>query len=243
MSLLVFSFSVYSQNNSSSQNAVQETNAASTIEANLESTGTNNNLTEEMPLLDELPETSQSSQSKKNDFSESQSPFLGIGAFIRMIIVLIIVLVIIFVLFSYLKKSMGITPNNDTDPFLRKVASLSLSPGKSIHVVTILDNAYLVGVTDNAVNLIGQISDKELVEAMNVYADKHDGSRKPKNFEEVLSLFMPNGFKMTQKENLKNKNQKGSLYEDSEDFAKNMFKKQHDRLNSLNSENEHDNKL
>ena len=43
--------------------------------------------------------------------------------------------------------------------------------------------------------------------------------------------------------NLKNKNQKGSLYEDSEDFAKNMFKKQHDRLNSLNSENEHDNKL
>ncbi|MCR5606970.1 MAG: flagellar biosynthetic protein FliO, partial [Treponema sp.] len=180
MSLLVFSFSVYSQDNTSSQDSVQ-----STV---VESADTNK-ITEEMPLLDEMPEASKSpSQVEKADFSESQSPFLGIGAFIRMIIVLIIVLVIIFVLFSYLKKSMGITSNNDTDPFLRKVASLSLAPGKSIHVVTILDNAYLVGVTENAVNLIGQISDKELVEAMNVYADKHDGNRKPKNFEEVLSL-------------------------------------------------------
>ena len=147
----------------------------------------------------------------------------GLGIFVRMIVVLALVIVIICAIFAFMRKTM--TASNDDDPFLRKVSSVSLSPGRSVQVVTLLDKAYLVGVSENAVNLIGEVTDKELVDAMNVYADKTSKMRKPRNFNEVLSLFMPNGFRMksTAKE-------ESSVYGDLGSETQDMLKRRYEKL-------------
>ena len=85
----------------------------------------------------------------------------------------------------------GINPDANDDPFLRQVSSVSLGNGKSVQVVTLIDNAYILGVSDSSVNLIGELKDKELIEAMNLYADKKEKTKKARNFEDVLAIFMP----------------------------------------------------
>lgn len=113
----------------------------------------------------------------------------GVFVFLRMILVLAIVVGAIYVIFRFFKKT--VNPSGDKDPFLRKVSSVPLAVGKSVQIVTLIDKAYIIGVSDNGVNLIEKIDDKELINAMNLYADKMDNTAKPKNFAEVLELFMP----------------------------------------------------
>ncbi|AEE17021.1 hypothetical protein Trebr_1598 [Treponema brennaborense DSM 12168] len=107
--------------------------------------------------------------------------------FVRMILVLAAVIACIYGIVFLLKK--GMTPAQKTDPYLKKVASLTLAPGKFAYVVTLNSHAYLIGVTDSAVNLIGEIDDKELVDAMNLHAESEPAGAKPKDFASVLDLF------------------------------------------------------
>ena len=118
----------------------------------------------------------------------------GIGIYVRMIVMLLIVIALIYAVFRFLKASGKVSVLND-DTFLRKVSSLSLGNGKSVQIVTLIDTAFLIGVTDNSINLISEIKDKELIDALNLYADKHDNTARPKNFADVLSLFMPSSKK------------------------------------------------
>lgn len=106
--------------------------------------------------------------------------------FIRMIVVLIFVIVCIYALVFLLKK--GFAPKNEQTPFLKKAASLNLAPGKSVHIVLVPDKAWLVGVSDSSVNLIGEITDKELIDRIALEAEK-EISAKPKDFAEILAAF------------------------------------------------------
>lgn len=114
----------------------------------------------------------------------------SIWLFIRMILVLAVVIALVYVVLRVMKKT-SVVGDTD-DPFLRRVCSLSLGQGKSVQVVTVLQHAYLVGVTDAGINLIGEIRDKELVDSMNLFADKNGQIKKPRTFSDVLELFMPN---------------------------------------------------
>ncbi len=118
---------------------------------------------------------------------------LGIGVFFRMILVLLIVVGLIYGVFWFIKhKSNAVKTEDD---FLRRVAYINLAPGKSVEVVTLIDKAYLVGVTDSQINLLGEINDKELIQAMNLQADKNQKTSKPVNFSELLDMFTVKGKK------------------------------------------------
>ncbi len=128
--------------------------------------------------------------------TESQSSSVrqgaGIGIFVRMVVVLALVVGLIYLFFYFAKRNMGL-PFAGSDTFLRRVATLPVGQNKSVQIVTLVDKAYMLGISDNAVNLLAEITDKELIHAMNLYADKHDNANRPKNFAEVLDLFMPGG--------------------------------------------------
>ena len=64
-----------------------------------------------------------------------------------------------------------------------------------MEVVTLIDKAYIVGVTDSQINLLGEINDKELIQAMNLQADKNQKTSKPVNFSELLDMFTVKGKK------------------------------------------------
>jgi len=111
---------------------------------------------------------------------------------LRMILFLAVVVACIFLVFRFMKKTMA-TPDND-DIFMRIVSSVNISPSKSVQIVTLTDKyAFLIGVSDDSVNLISQIDDPELIQAMNLYSDKQKKKNKPKNFADILDIFMPNG--------------------------------------------------
>nr|WP_246428868.1 flagellar biosynthetic protein FliO [Treponema rectale] len=77
------------------------------------------------------------------------------------------------------------------DPFLRNVSSISLGLGKSVQIITLIDKAYIVGVSESGVSLIDKIDDRELINAMNLYNDKHADVKKPRSFAEILDIFLP----------------------------------------------------
>lgn len=120
----------------------------------------------------------------------------GVWFFVRTILVLLLVLALIWGFFMFLKKISGTTTSSD--PYLKKVASLTLSPGKFVHVITLNSRAYLVGVADNSVNLIAEIDDKELVDAMNLNAPQGADDKRPMDFSSILGKFVnTNGQKYT----------------------------------------------
>jgi flagellar protein FliO/FliZ len=141
--------------------------------------------------------------------------------FVRMILVLAVVIACIYGVLWLMKRNTGRV--NNTDQFLRVVSSVTLSPGKSVQIVSLLDErAYIIGVTDNAVNLIGEVTDKETIDAMNLYADKQANTKKPRNFNDILSIFMPNG----------PREKNGNVFSGAGDKASELLKQQRDRLNS-----------
>lgn len=168
--LLTFVDGAFAQNSLSfSQQGITENSAVSVSEV------------DENLISLASPETSQTASG-----SGGSSFFL----IIKMIFVLAVVIVMIYGVLWFLKKT-NATEKND-DVFLRQVASVNVAPGKSVQVVTLTDkHAFLIGVSDNSVNLISKIDDIELVQAMNLYADRKENTKKPRSFAEVLDLFMP----------------------------------------------------
>lgn len=148
------------------------------------------------------------------------------GLFIRMILALAVVAGIVYVIFYFLKRTTR--ASNDSDPFLRRVSQISLSPGKSVQVVTLQDNAFLIGVSDDSISLIGKIEDKELINAMNLYADKNQKVSKPRSFREILDMFMPGS----------SKEPEDNIYSQQASSSENAIRRQRERLNSEISENE-----
>ena len=153
--------------------------------------------------------------------ASSERPASTLWLFIRMILVLAVVVACVYAVVYLMKRSMN-KDVGDGDQFLRVVSSVSIAPGKSVHVVSLLDDkAYLIGVTDNAVNLIGEVTDKETIHAMNLYADTRQNVKRPRNFGDILSIFMPDGSARGK-----------SVFSGDGDKARDMLRTQRSRLDS-----------
>lgn len=136
----------------------------------------------EAQYLIQTPDNAQDSAAEQDQPS-------SVWLFVRMVLVLALVVGCIYLVVFFMKKSMRSA--SSSDPYLKVVASLSLSPGKSLCVVTLNSAAYLVGVTDSSVNLVAEVQDKELIDAMNLNADRNSAPSKPRDFASVLRLFNP----------------------------------------------------
>lgn len=144
-------------------------------------TETENTITEESILLtDEVTADSQPASSYKGPST--------IGMFIRMIIVLIIVVGLIYGVLWFIKKKTNVIKTDDE--YLRRAAYINIAPGKSIEVITLIDKAYLIGVTEDNITMLGEIHDDELIKAMNLSADKKNNTKKPATFADVLDMFL-----------------------------------------------------
>ncbi len=113
------------------------------------------------------------------------------GMIIKMVVVLALVVAALYGILRFFKKRNSNTQSDDD--FMRRVSSLSFAPGKSVEIVTLVDRAFMLGVTESSINLITEITDKEMISAMNLNFDKKKNTKKPMNFSDVLDMFMPNG--------------------------------------------------
>lgn len=192
---------------------------------------TSNESTQNTPVTENtVVDTGKADQISENTIIKSTSGGNGVWVFFKMILVLAIIIALIWLVFRFLKKSTQ--PGGKDDPFMRKVSSIALGPGKTVQIVTLIDKAFLIGVSDNGVNLISEIDDKELIDAMNLYADKNANTKKSRSFADVLDIFMPNG----PRNKSASKNKKETIYDGSAEQVVNMLKKQRDRLNKEDKE-------
>lgn len=107
---------------------------------------------------------------------------------LRIVIVLLLVCAAIYGIVYLLKKSTGVSAAND--PYLRVVAQLPLAPGKTAQILTVGSQAFLVGVSDSGIQHIADITDKELIDAMNLEADRNPREPVPA-FTALISRFLP----------------------------------------------------
>ena len=197
--LFLFSFQVFPQNSGEAASAQQAGGSP-------------------VVSLSEDPSRVDVSSLYENDASEParSNSTSTVGLVLRMIVVLALVLVCVYALMAFMKKSSGTADTDDS--FLRKVSQVSLAPGKSVQIVTVLDHAYIVGVSDNAVNLIGEITDKEIVDSMNLMADRTASVKRPMSFADILDILAkPKGSRRTTFSDF-TKNAADSLKQQRENF-------------------------
>lgn len=155
--------------------------------------------------------------------TEYKSPS-GVLVFFKMIFVLAVVLACVYAVFFFVRKN--IPSLNTDDVFLRRVASISLTPGKSVQVVTLTDEqAFVVGVSDQNVSLLGTVNNKELITAMNLNHDRTSQQTKPKNFNDVLSIFLKKPVEQ-------------SVFESTAKQAQDMFERQRQNSTEENAPND-----
>lgn len=161
-------------------------------------------ISEDSIFLEDLPDVAEQAGN-----ASEYKPSSTIGVFVRMILVLLIVVILIYVFFWFVKRK---NKNLKTDDdYLRRVAYLNIAPGKSVEVITLIDKAFLIGVTDEKISLLGEIDDKELITAMNLNCDKKANIKKPATFNDVLELFLQKG------------NKKKSVFSQEENKVDNLF--------------------
>lgn len=143
---------------------------------------TSNSITEESIILtdDNTTQTSENTSAYKGPSTA--------GTFVRMILALIIVIGLIYGVLWFIRKKTDVVKTDDE--YLRRAAFINIAPRKTIEVITLIDKAYLIGVTEDNITLLGEIEDKELISAMNISADKKANTKKPTNFSEVLDMFL-----------------------------------------------------
>ena len=157
-------FALYSQNNTSANNSASNTVA------------------EESILI---------SEDTGNTDITSQQQYKGpstVAMFVRMIVVLVIVVALIYGTLWFIRKKTNVVKTDDE--YLRRAAYINIAPGKTVEVITLIDKAYLIGVTEDNITMLGEIQDQELIKAMNITADKKNNTKKPTTFSDVLDMFL-----------------------------------------------------
>jgi flagellar protein FliO/FliZ len=108
-----------------------------------------------------------------------------------MLIVLALIAGAAFGLTKFFKR--GLTSGYTSDPYLKRAASLTLAPGKTVHVITLDETAFVVGVTESAVTPIGQVQNKDLVDALNLHAEESAPPQNRRSFADLLGALTGRG--------------------------------------------------
>ena len=121
----------------------------------------------------------------------SSKPLISTWEFIRMILMLGGVIGVIYGLFYFLKKSASKKiPEND---LVSVLGSKTLVGNRALHLIEVGSSIFLIGSSDDNVNLISEISDKESQDRIRLQTSEREQPVR-RSFREVLfELFKPQG--------------------------------------------------
>lgn len=118
---------------------------------------------------------------------EPQSPGGGgVWLFLRMFFVLLFVIALIYFFVWFLKKTSR-TPDSK-DSYIRHTAAITIGSGKSVHIITVGEEGFILGASENSLSLISKLEDKDLIQAMNLAHDEQASTKK--SFTDILSSYI-----------------------------------------------------
>lgn len=106
--------------------------------------------------------------------------WLVVRAFLTMMMIVGLMFALLIVVRKYFFNKPRLTNDN-----MRVLSSISLQPKKSIFLVKIFNKVMLVGVSDNSVASLGEITDEETLELLETSSQK----KQIKGFSEILKGF------------------------------------------------------
>jgi flagellar protein FliO/FliZ len=115
--------------------------------------------------------------------SNIQGP--SIWSVIQMLLTLALVAAAIYGIVFLIRKSSKQTVNKD--PFLKLLASAHLGSNRYAHIVSVGSRAWILGSSDGGVNLIGEIDDKDVINAM-LLEDSRKSAQAPGKIIDFMSM-------------------------------------------------------
>jgi len=120
------------------------------------------------------------------------APLASTFSVFRVLLTLGAVALAIYALVFLLKKiSKG--PRPASDPFLKVLATAQTGANRSVHVVSLGSQAWLVGSADHGLNLIGEINDKQIIDALLLEDSRRSaeapGGARRLDFKSMLNRF------------------------------------------------------
>ena len=137
----------------------------------------------ELDLVDEASLEIQSSVATSGVEGEPLNVFTA-WDFVRMVLILGAVIAAIYAIFYLLKKT-GKTRFQETR-LIQVLSSKALSGNRSLHLVEVGNQVFLVGSSDSAVSLVSEILDKETLDGLRLQSASASESER-KSFSDVLS--------------------------------------------------------
>jgi flagellar protein FliO/FliZ len=110
----------------------------------------------------------------------------GVWDFVRMVVVLGIVIAAIYLVFYLLKRASGGRLENS--PMIRVLGSHGLPGNKALHLVEVGRQVFLIGVGDDAISFISEISDQESLDELRLKTSTSTGDTRG-SFADMLSGF------------------------------------------------------
>ncbi|MDR0486840.1 MAG: flagellar biosynthetic protein FliO [Treponema sp.] len=105
---------------------------------------------------------------------------------VRMVLTLALVAAAVYGIVFLIKKTSG---KNDTkDPFLKVLATAQLGSNRYAHVVSVGSKAWLLGSSDGGVNLIGEIEDRDILNAMLLEDSRKSASATNGRFPDFMAI-------------------------------------------------------
>lgn len=143
----------------------------------------------------------------------------GMWDFVRMIIILAAVVGVIYLIFFLLKRSAN--PKMQNNELMRVLATQTIANNRSLHLVEVGRQIFLIGAGDNSVNLVSEITDKESIDEIRLRMSEQTVGEK-RRFKDVLSgIFGQNGMKQEK------------IYPMKMDESTQYIKQQRERLKNL----------
>ncbi len=121
---------------------------------------------------------------KQNALPFTNGPDINIlGLFFRMLFILAGVLLFFYILKKIFGKKKFITSDSG---ILQILGTLPISPNKSLYIVELAEEIYVLGVTDHNINLITKISDQEKIDSIKMYSDMSAAEAGSKGFMDLM---------------------------------------------------------
>jgi flagellar protein FliO/FliZ len=108
------------------------------------------------------------------------------GAVVRMVLTLALAAAAVYGIVFFIKKS--VRHADVKDPFLKILAGAHLGSNRYAHIVSVGSRAWLLGSSDGGVNLIGEIDDKDVLNAMLLEDSRKSAESPAGRFPDFASL-------------------------------------------------------
>ena len=133
-------------------------------------------------VMHDQPDNSSDNANNKNGKPRRSS--VDVWAYIRIIVVLALMIGVIYAIFLVMKKFLKV--KEDTGDGVQLLTSRTLGPGKQVQVVFVHGRYLILGVTNDNINLLGEITDPKEIEHIELYANEQ-AAQSGQTFGEIIT--------------------------------------------------------